>query len=252
MSAGDAQRRPADQHARPWDVAGIDGVAQGNVGVIEVANIAHRGESGFQRDLRIVGADQRMRGARKSPSIDSRSWDSCVRWVCASIRPGKTVLSERSMTVAAAVSPPLAPTADDLPVLDDDRLVGQHLAGANVEHVAGVNDGARRRGRGLGEGEPGEEQSAQNLKGVPIIHYQVGLHDKLVVNTLSWQLCAAVRRACRSLAMRASWKRWFSSRRRRLTAKPSTSSTREHLRAAPGRRGPHRASESANPRRGSE
>ena len=49
MAAGDAERRAGDQHARSFDLAGIDAVAQGDVGVAAGADVADGGEAGAQR-----------------------------------------------------------------------------------------------------------------------------------------------------------------------------------------------------------
>src|SRR4030095_3941072 len=46
--------RPRCVYARTGDIAGIDGVAQRYVGISVCANVAHRGEAGFQSDPRIL------------------------------------------------------------------------------------------------------------------------------------------------------------------------------------------------------
>ena len=64
MAAGDAQRRPGDEHARAEDLAVIDGIAQRDVGVAFRADVTDGGETGEQRLLRVLGAGQRLAGHR--------------------------------------------------------------------------------------------------------------------------------------------------------------------------------------------
>ncbi len=63
MSAGDAERRSAHQHARTGNIAGVDGVPQGNVAVALRPHVAHGGEARLEREARVVRAGQR--GARQ-------------------------------------------------------------------------------------------------------------------------------------------------------------------------------------------
>ena len=58
VSAGDAERRAADEHARAGDVAGVDRVAQGHVGEAVGADVADGGESGEQSEAGVFRADQ--------------------------------------------------------------------------------------------------------------------------------------------------------------------------------------------------
>ena len=60
MAAGDAQRRPAHLHVRTRNVAGVDIVAQGDIGIAGCADVAHAGESGLQRDLGEAHAVERL------------------------------------------------------------------------------------------------------------------------------------------------------------------------------------------------
>ena len=56
MAASDAERWPRGAHARPFDLALVDAVAQRDVRVAVRAHVAHRGEAGAQREPRILGA----------------------------------------------------------------------------------------------------------------------------------------------------------------------------------------------------
>ena len=60
VAAGDAERGTGSEHPRAGDVAGVDGVAKGDVGIAVGADVANGGESGFERDAGIARADQRL------------------------------------------------------------------------------------------------------------------------------------------------------------------------------------------------
>src|SRR5580704_13587543 len=57
MAAGDAERRAGDEHARTFDVASVDAIPQGDVGVVAGADIADGGEAGVHGEAGILGAD---------------------------------------------------------------------------------------------------------------------------------------------------------------------------------------------------
>ena len=58
VASGNAERRPAHQHARPGHIAGVDGVAQRHVAVALRSHIAHGSETGLESKTRIARADQ--------------------------------------------------------------------------------------------------------------------------------------------------------------------------------------------------
>src|SRR5271167_664478 len=57
VPAGDAERRTAHQHSGPGHIAGVDGVAQGDVAVSIRAYVAYGGKSGFERSASVLGAN---------------------------------------------------------------------------------------------------------------------------------------------------------------------------------------------------
>src|SRR6266511_1634231 len=59
MPAGDAEGRSGGYDPRPRDVAGVDRVAQRDVGVAARADVAHSREAGFEREPRVLRAGQR-------------------------------------------------------------------------------------------------------------------------------------------------------------------------------------------------
>ena len=61
VSAGDAEGGPLTSMRGPGNLAGVDGVAQSNVGVAAGADVADGGESGFDSDLGILCAGKRFR-----------------------------------------------------------------------------------------------------------------------------------------------------------------------------------------------
>src|SRR5581483_9077037 len=54
VPAGNAQCRPADNHARTRYIPGVDRIPQGNIGVPARTYIPDRRDPGLQRDPRIV------------------------------------------------------------------------------------------------------------------------------------------------------------------------------------------------------
>ena len=62
VAAGDAERGAGDLHVRAGDVAGVDLVAESDVGVVVGADVADGGEAGFERDLGVFDADDGLFG----------------------------------------------------------------------------------------------------------------------------------------------------------------------------------------------
>src|SRR6266403_1531905 len=54
MAARDAKRRAGSAHARTFDVAGVDGIAEGNIRVTASADVPNGGEAGAQRKPRVL------------------------------------------------------------------------------------------------------------------------------------------------------------------------------------------------------
>ncbi len=80
MPAGNAERRAAHQHAWAGNIPIIDGIAQGNVAVSIGPDVAHRGETGLERDARIAGPGQSLARNRNRQSRGVRHLaDSLVR-----------------------------------------------------------------------------------------------------------------------------------------------------------------------------
>ena len=145
VTACDAEWRPAHLHMRAGNVACVDIVAQSHVRVAGRADVAHRGESGFERDLRKADAVERFAdGIRREAGV------------------GIEVIGESQMRVyvdqtrqhghATQIDFPVArlrgrgrrcgnrrdPVAGDY-----DRLVGRFRAGAHVDYMPGANQDSR-------------------------------------------------------------------------------------------------------------
>jgi len=56
VAAGDAKGRAGNEHARAFDLAGVDAVAQGDVGEAAGANVANGGESGAESKTGVFDA----------------------------------------------------------------------------------------------------------------------------------------------------------------------------------------------------
>ena len=100
MSAGDPQRGTGDKQPRTFDVAGVDRVTKSYVGEIGGADVSRGRESGEEGEAGIAGAGQRRsrngdgeRGIAMNAGIGRE-----VTWT--SMRPGRHVFVERSITVA--------------------------------------------------------------------------------------------------------------------------------------------------------
>ncbi len=64
VAAGGSERVNRNQHARPGNISGVDGIAQPNVDEIGRADIAHRGEAGHHGLARVRGGANRFLGNR--------------------------------------------------------------------------------------------------------------------------------------------------------------------------------------------
>ena len=145
VPTGDPERGAAHQHARSGDIAGVNGIPQGHVAETLGSHVAYRGETGFQGDARVAGARSGLRGERKSREPAGRRPVDCRgRWVCASVRPGKTVALPRSMkrSLGGAIRLCHGTDADNLASLDHNGLIGESFAAANVKQLTGMDHDA--------------------------------------------------------------------------------------------------------------
>jgi hypothetical protein len=69
VAAGDAEDGAGDLHVRAGDVAGVNLVAEGDVGEVVRADVADGGEAGFEGDLGIFNSEDALfcRGHRERP-----------------------------------------------------------------------------------------------------------------------------------------------------------------------------------------
>ena len=58
VAARDADGRTRSEDARAGQVARVDGVTEGEVGIAACAHIPNRGEPGLERHASVAGADQ--------------------------------------------------------------------------------------------------------------------------------------------------------------------------------------------------
>ena len=142
MSAGDAERRTAHQHARAGDIAGVDGVTQGHVAVSFCSDIAHGGEAGLQRDARIARASQSRARNRNRETLrsDILRIAGQVGVRVGQARQNRGVRQIDQAVTGRAVGLGERTDADDLATLDHDGLVGESLAAADIEQLSGVNN----------------------------------------------------------------------------------------------------------------
>ena len=99
--------------------------------------------------------------SRRKPSTNScfqSSVDSPVRWVCASMKPGESVASPRSMTSAPAGMARSVPTARIFGPWTRTTAVGLERVGLAVEQPRGLDGDDRRRLGLLGRGRVGDDQ----------------------------------------------------------------------------------------------
>src|SRR2546426_347071 len=97
VAAGNSQSWPADQHSWAGNVPCVDCVPQSHVAVALSADVADRGEPSFQGEPRIASTGQVARGIEIPSDWYPILRGSPVRWVCASVSPGRTVALGRSM-----------------------------------------------------------------------------------------------------------------------------------------------------------
>ena len=107
VPAGGAERICGGDHARAAHLALVDGLAQADVVERVRADIAHGGESGFQRVARRWARRASTRSGRRTAGRCSRrSVGSLSRCTCMSIMPGIKVMSPSAMRLIPA--PPIS------------------------------------------------------------------------------------------------------------------------------------------------
>ena len=160
MAAGDAQRRSANLHVRAGDIAVVDVIAEGDIGVSGCADIADAGEAGFEGDLG-----------------EAHTVESLAHGIGGEAGVGVEIVAEGEVGVdvdqagqdghGAQVDFAVAGRGGgggsrrdggDAITGDDDGLIGGFLSAADVEDVAGADEDARLLsksgcGKGKGQGE---------------------------------------------------------------------------------------------------
>ena len=142
VASGDRERRAAGVDTRARNHAFIDGVAQRDIGIAAGAYIAHRGESGFQRDARILGADERFFGNRDSQLLVAKvRIESEMRVGINQSGQQRSVGQIDYMPACLIVGLRSAATgnAGDLVAVNYHGHVIEHLARLHVQHVTGMN-----------------------------------------------------------------------------------------------------------------
>ena len=142
---------PETQHARPFDIAGVDAIAQSHVGVAARANIAHGGEAGAHGQARVLGAGDGFARDGNAESLIPVLLGSPVRCVCTSIKPGRQVAFERSIGADAAGRRRRSRRTYRgyrAVRVEDDDLVREHTAGTNVQKLAAAHSTRSRIGKG--------------------------------------------------------------------------------------------------------
>jgi hypothetical protein len=145
VAPGNAERRPGDLHARPFDFAVVDAIADGHIGVTAGADIANGGETRAERNARVLDAgDSFPRDGNPEALIASGGGvggdvrvDIDQAW---KTRCGRKVERRNSGWQFGCASG--ADRSDGAALIEDDDLIGEHVAAANVEKFS-ATDSAR-------------------------------------------------------------------------------------------------------------
>ncbi len=166
-AAGHGDVGAGDEHARSGHVAGVDRIAQRDIGEAAIdAHIAHGGEAGAHGVARVFRADE---GVACRVALQRRAGVGHLAFVG---EMGVHVHQARHHRIGRPVEHVRARGGrrprrdrDDAAVLDRHRLVGEHAAAVDVEQVAGAHHGPLRA---LGVGDlcgcqrrKGEQQAVQ-------------------------------------------------------------------------------------------
>ena len=144
----------ADLHVRAGDVAGVDLVAEGDVGVVVGADVADGGEAGFEGDLGVFDSDDGLfRGSHGELPV----WVEVVGHGEVGVHVDEAghdgVFGQVDFDVAGLFRRGgRGRDGGDAVAGDDDGLGGGFGAGFHVEDVAGAEKSARG---GLGDGGKG-------------------------------------------------------------------------------------------------
>ena len=146
MAASDAKRRAGSAHARTFDVAGVDGIAQRDVRVTARSDVSNRGEAGTQRKPCVLDPGNGFARNRNAET---------------GIPAGNGIRSEMGVNVnqtgeAGGVRKINGHDAarefrgrkgadgdNRSAVIEHNGLIGQNFSGANVEQLPAAN-GSRR------------------------------------------------------------------------------------------------------------
>ena len=159
VAAGDAERRARGAHARAFDVAIVDGVAESDVGETSCADVADGGKTGAQSQAGIFDAGDgfaRNGDAEACVTVGGGiGGEMCVDVNKAGETGGGGKIDGRE-TSGKFCGGSGADGEDGPEIVEDDDLIGERMAGADVEEFAAA-DGAGDRESERGECQQGEE-----------------------------------------------------------------------------------------------
>ena len=142
-AAGDGDVGAGHEHARPGHVAGVDRIAQGDIGEAAIdADIAHGGEAGAHGIAGVPRADEGIarRGAlQRRAGVGGLALVGEVRVQVHQARQHGVARPVEHLGIADGGGRVRLDTGDAL-AFDADRLVGEHLAVVDVDQVAGADD----------------------------------------------------------------------------------------------------------------
>ncbi len=171
-AAGRGEVAAGDEHPRPGHAAGVDGIAQRNVGQPTVgADVANGGEPGHQRRPRVLRADQRgrlRRGLERQCEVGVLTRIGEVRVQVD--QAGKDRVTRPVDPLGAVRRRPTRFYPRDPLVLRQDAAAGGEFAGPYVEQPAGLDveraglrGGRRQRERGANDGRSGPQPASHLL-----------------------------------------------------------------------------------------
>jgi hypothetical protein len=166
VAAGDAQGGTRCDDARPRNVAGIDGVAQGDVGVRIGAHVTRRGESGLEHQARVLGARQ-CRARRRNGDAGVARVFRIARQVRVRIDQARQqrLVAKIDHGRAGGNGQAAAGRGDALAGNQYHRIVDQRAA-AHVDHMRSFHRGDGRLGGSASAGKcgAGKHQGGQGSR----------------------------------------------------------------------------------------
>src|SRR5882672_1690346 len=146
MAASDAKRRAGSAHSRTFDIAGVDGIPEGDVRVTARAHVSNRGEAGAQRKPRVLHPGNGFAWNRNS--------EAGVATGCGIAREMRVHVDKswqtrgvrkihRHNAAGEFRGRKGADGGDRSAIVEHNGLVGQNFAGTNVEQFPAAN-GSRR------------------------------------------------------------------------------------------------------------